>query len=145
MKKRIFERRKNARRGFTVAEVVVALSLIVIISSASMTLIGVQRRIEAKSVATVEATNIAENAIECFRYAQNTGAEFSDVFDDFIGHGYLTKKENNEKFTVSKNGATVEIKILDANTDGTNDTITISALYAGENIFEDISYTKKKK
>lgn len=142
MKKRIFERKTNARRGFSLAEVVVAIAIIVIVSSASMTLIGVQARTEAKSVATVEATNIAENAIECFHYAQNTGTDFSEVFDDFIDHGehgehgYLTKNENNEKFTVTKSGATVIIEI-------NGDTMTVNATFAGDAIFEEITYTKK--
>ena len=141
MKKRIFERKMNARRGFSLAEVVVAIAIIVIVSSASMTLIGVQARTEAKSVATVEATNIAENAIECFRYAKNTGTPFSEVFDDFIDHGehgehgYLTKNENNEKFTVTKSGATVEIQIVE-------NTINITAKWgSGEEILN-TSYTK---
>jgi len=139
MKKRIFERKINARRGFSLAEVVVAIAIIVIVSSASMTLIGVQARTEAKSVATVEATNIAENAIECFRYAQNTGTPFSEVFDDFIEHGehgYLIKNENNEKFTVTQSGATVIIEINE-------DTMTVNATFAGDAIFEEITYTKK--
>ena len=134
MKKRIFERKTNARRGFSLAEVVVAIAIIVIVSSASMTLIGVQARTEAKSVATVEATNIAENAIECFRYAQNTGTDFSEVFDLY---GYLTVKENNgTKVTVTKSGATVIIEI-------TGDTMTVNATFAGDAIFEEITYTKK--
>ena len=134
MRKRIFERKMNARRGFSLAEVVVAIAIIVIVSSASMTLIGVQARTEAKSVATVEATNIAENAIECFRYAQNTGTNFSEVFDLY---GYLTVKENNgTKVTVTKSGATVIIEI-------NGDTMTVNATFAGDAIFEEITYTKK--
>ena len=134
MKKRIFERKTNARRGFSLAEVVVAIAIIVIVSSASMTLIGVQARTEAKSVATVEATNIAENAIECFRYAQNTETPFSEVFDLY---GYLTVKENNgTKVTVTKSGATVIIEI-------NGDTMTVNATFAGDAIFEEITYTKK--
>lgn len=134
MKKRIFERKTNARRGFSLAEVVVAIAIIVIVSSASMTLIGVQARTEAKSVATVEATNIAENAIECFRYAQNTGTNFSEVFHLY---GYDTFKENNgAKVTVTKSGATVIIEI-------NGDTMTVNATFAGDAIFEKITYTKK--
>ncbi|MBP3592073.1 MAG: prepilin-type N-terminal cleavage/methylation domain-containing protein [Clostridia bacterium] len=134
MKKRIFERKINARRGFSLAEVVVAIAIIVIVSSASMTLIGVQARTEAKSVATVEATNIAENAIECFRYAQNTGTDFESVF----GYASSTTGEGTEAdpYIIKKDGATVIIRI-------TGNTMTVNATFAGDAIFEEITYTKK--
>ncbi len=137
MKKCIFERKTNARRGFSLAEVVVAIAIIVIVSSASMTLIGVQARTEAKSVATVEATNIAENAIECFRYARNTGTDFESVLNQ-CGYAPSTTGEGTEAdpYIIKKDGATVIIEI-------NGDTMTVNATFAGDAIFEEITYTKK--
>ena len=125
--------KKNSRRGFTVAEVVIALTVIVIVSGASMSLVAMQANNEAKAVATIEATNIAENAIECFRYAQNTGADFEDVFNY---PEEMPDLEGTGPYTVTKDGVTVNIEIVD-------NTITISAKNAkDETILGTTTYTK---
>lgn len=126
--KRIISKIKNIRRGFTVAEVAVALTVIVIVSAASMTLIAMQARVETRAVQTIEATNIAENAIECFMYA---GADFENVFK---GYDLVEDEENN--YTVTKEGMTVNITI-------NGNTIKINAENAkGETILGTTTYTK---
>ena len=134
--KKLFSKimKKSAkRRGFTVAEVAVALAVILIVSGAAITFIGSQTRVESQAVATIEATNIAENAIECFRYAQKNDKDFKGWF----GHcGYTINGEGTQAhpYTVEKNGATVTITI-----DG--DTIEITATMGNDTEILETVYT----
>ena len=74
---------KNGRRGFTMVELVVALAIIAIVSIATVFLIITQTNMNAKSIQVVEATNVAENAIECFRFAVNDPDPSTSVEDKF--------------------------------------------------------------
>ncbi len=106
-------RKRETRRGFTVAEVIVALTVIVIISAAAVVLISAQIRNESRAARTVTATNMAENAIECFRYACDTKTEDTEIlaaFEDAFGEGGCGYTKNgNGKY--EKNGVfgTVDI------------------------------------
>ncbi len=129
--KKLFSKllKKRSRRGFSMAEVVVAIAVIVIVSGSAITYIGAQTRAEAKAVASIEATNISENAIECFRYA---GANDKDFVGWFNLCGYNVSGDG--PYTVTKNGATVKITIV-------GDTITIVATSGGDEILT-TSYTR---
>ena len=69
----------NSKKGFTVVELVVAMSLIFIASAVAVGIIKTQNDYYRRTAQTVEATNMAENAIECFRYTDNRSA-FDDAF-----------------------------------------------------------------
>ena len=111
MKRLISKMKKNTtRRGFTVAEVVVALTVIVLVTGTTMTFIGRHIIRETRTIQSVSATNIAENAIECFRYSQNNSDKsFSDLFEKTVNKNDITKEGNT--YTVKKDGLTVEITI----------------------------------
>lgn len=128
-------KKEQSRRGFTVAEVVVAIAVILIVSASAITFIGVQTRTEAKAVASVEATNIAENAIECFRYAQKNGVGNTKIhiFETFMETNCGYALVGDGPYTVTKNGATVTIAI-------TGNTIKINAV-AGEKEILQTRYT----
>ena len=114
--KRFAPKNKNrSRRGFSVAEVIVALTVIVIVSAAAMVLIGAQIRADANAARTVAATNMAENAIECFRYACDTaeGENIEVVFKTAFGTegcGYTVSGENGT-YTATHNGLTCTVQI----------------------------------
>ena len=116
MKKLISKLKDKSRRGFTVAEVVVALTIIVLVSGASVLTFAVQARVEAKTAQTFEATNIAENAIECFIYAGGDAeaeafeSAFEKAFNENNGYT-LTEIEANKEYTVTKGGVTATITI----------------------------------
>ena len=59
----------RSRKGVSMAEVVVALLVISIISAATMSVVMQSVNQEAKSVQVFEVRNSAENAMECFRFA----------------------------------------------------------------------------
>ena len=110
MKKLISKLKNKSSRGFTVAEVVVALTIIVLVSGASLLTFATQARVEAKTAQTFEATNIAENAIECFIYA---GGEIGKFEGAFANSGYtLTGVQGSGSYTVTKGGVTAEINIV---------------------------------
>ena len=108
--KKVISNIKKKCRGFTVAEVVVALTIIVLVSGASVLTFATQARVEAKTAQTFEATNIAENAIECFIYAGGDVAEFEKAFNENSGYT-LTGVQGSGSYTVTKGGVTAEIKI----------------------------------
>ena len=68
-------RGEGSRRGFTIVELVIALSVIVIVSGISIGVVAVNNKTYGETIDMIEATNIAENAIECFRYAVNNGGD----------------------------------------------------------------------
>lgn len=137
MKNKVNSRdKKRAYRGFTIVEVVIALTVIVIVSAAGMMMVQSQIKSEQKIAQTIEATNIAENAIECFRFAKNNPANsFETVFSE-TGYNLVTATEG-EKYFVYDNGLTVSITITD-------NKIEISAVNSnGDTILENYTYTKQ--
>lgn len=112
MKKLISKLKDKSRRGFTVAEVVVALTIIVLVSGASVLTFATQARIEAKTAQTFEATNIAENAIECFIYANGDAEKFeSAFFNEYSGYTLVGSGTSEDPYTVTKGGVTATITI----------------------------------
>ena len=115
--KRAPVKKRNLRRGFTVAEVIIALTVIVIISAAAVVMVAAQIRADAHSTRTVAATNMAENAIECFRYACHTASKNDDIAETFeelytannggIGCGYTRIADGKYEH----NGLVTEIEI----------------------------------
>ena len=134
---------KNGRRGFTMVELVVALAIIAIVSIATVFLIITQTNMNAKSIQVVEATNVAENAIECFRFVVNTDngdgdykPEFEEAFKKSLGLGEGEHlQEDNGVYIINEHGATIEIEI-----DG--NTIKIKATSSDNEEILNRSYTK---
>ena len=87
----------SSRRGFTVLEVVIALTVITIVSASAFALIHSHLKLEKQSVQSIEATNIAENAIECFRFAKNNN--FRETYESVVGteENSVTLSETNNE------------------------------------------------
>ncbi len=85
------ERKHRSRRGFTIVELVIALSVIVIVTGVSIGVVSVTNKSDGETIDMIEATNIGENAVECFRFALKNPA------DDNVGSqdGVLTKFETS--------------------------------------------------
>ena len=69
-------------------EVVIALTVIAIVSASAFALIHSHIKLEKQSVQSIEATNIAENAIECFRFA-NDLTSFENAYEAVVGKDVL--------------------------------------------------------
>lgn len=74
----------RSRRGISLVEVAVALAVITIISAAALSLVISSAKVDANSLRTTQVMMHAENALECFRFA--------DSKDDFLE---LMKKTGN--------------------------------------------------
>lgn len=68
---------KRRRRGITMVETVVAMTVIVIISIAALTAISATANVNARDQASFQARTDARNALEVFRYASNAD-DFKD-------------------------------------------------------------------
>ena len=151
---------KSSRGGFTLVEVVVALAVIVIVTGISIGVVSVDNKTHVETVDMIEATNIAENAIECFRFAvknnstdvqkrnefnlllaRSMNPEFAPIYDD-VGGGIINipfELVDNNHYIITEDRVTVYIAV-----DFVNDEITISAKNAGgtnEYLIEEVTYT----
>lgn len=125
------------RRGFTVVELVVAITIIVIVSATAIGLINTQNKIHQQTMQTVEATNMAENAIECFRVTSDV-SDFETAYENTF-NGKITIEDNTENgltdYTFEKNGMTVTITII-------GNKLDFEAVAAGDKLILEKSYTK---
>ena len=107
------ERKFNSRRGFSIVEVVIAIVVIGIVTIASITLLSRSIAIERQNVRNAEIKIYSENAIECFRFAEDRNGFFSLIkqvgsFKDENDDGVL---EENEKILLVKSDYTIAITL----------------------------------
>ncbi|MBQ7326972.1 MAG: type II secretion system protein [Clostridia bacterium] len=141
-------RGEGSRRGFTIVELVIALSVIVIVSGISIGVVAVNNKTYGETIDMIEATNIAENAIECFRYAVNNQGEktvqelfegsFEKTFEDDFEFPTPVTAGSDLTYTIVKGDVTVVISIINS-----YKTIEIHAHNSNDdNLFEDtVPYT----
>ena len=146
-----YPNREGNKRGFTIVEVVIALTVIVIVSAAGMMMVQSQIKSEQKISQVIEATNIAENAIECFRFAVNNpsveqedGTYVNDTVgafeETFAKTNYILVEEDG-KYRVYEGGLIVEITVTITQAENK---IDISAVNSNdETILEKYTYTKQ--
>ena len=72
--KRIF-----ARKGFSLVEVIVALAVIAIISTAAFSLVLSSAKLEADAVRTTAVSAAADDVLDCFRYADSNEEFFAAI------------------------------------------------------------------
>lgn len=99
---------KNPRKGVTLIELVIALSVIFIITVAAISIIHSAIKIEVRAASIIEANNTAESIVEIFRYSEDNEEfkllcdSFFDVVvekDDLIYNHYENIEEDNEYLT----------------------------------------------
>ena len=138
------------RRGFTIVELVVAMVIIVIVSGAGISLVLTQNKVDVQATQTVDATNICENAIECFRYAVNNSADEEEIKTEFYNAFVLTGALDTEKYPQKDADENVIIySYYEINTSGakisiaiSGKTITINAVDSFGVTIIDTTYTK---
>lgn len=135
---------KGNRRGFTMVELVVSLTLIVLVSAISIGVVSVTSRTYGETADMIEATNIAENAVECFRFAKNNNINIENEEKGFVvlmKNAGITLESVSDKpegythgYIASVEDAVVTIYIKE-------NTITITAENSSGVILERKSYT----
>lgn len=130
--------------GFTIVELVVTLTLIVIVSVISIGVVAVNNKTYGETIDMIEATNIAENAVECFRFVKNNHINIEDEENGFkplmkkAGIILVDAETNDEidyAYTANVDDVVVKIEIK-------GNTITVSARSdTDENLLEAKSYT----
>lgn len=88
----------RSRKGISMVEVVVALVVITIISLATLSVVFVSAKVEAKTVVAMEVRNSAENAVECFRFAGGKAETFISCLNKTIA-------KNEQEFQQQADGS----------------------------------------
>ena len=127
MKKVNTQEYRASRRGFSLVEVVVGMVLIIMVSGASIFLVMQHSKAERTVLWTVEATNIAENAIECF-HAANVTEDTSEFEKLFFGGVYGWSDDDDVPY--DKTGVNTYVYVdnglkVAINIDTVNNTISI--------------------
>lgn len=98
MKKNI----RNPRKGVTLVELIVALSIITIITVASITMMHSSIKIEARAASIIEANKTVESIIEIYRFSdtEEQFKELCELFDESFDSSNETeyKDSENEKY-----------------------------------------------
>ena len=119
----------KSRRGFSLAEVVVALAVIVIVTGAALLLVNSHTKLQVRTAQNISAANTVENAIECFRFAANED-DFKEVF--FVDVLGMEKPDATGSYTFENDGLGYEITVS-----GKKITVMVSPLQIEQ------SFTKK--
>ena len=117
--RRINDNKNRSRRGISLVEVVVALTVIAIISSAALSLVISSARVDANSLRSTQVMMAAENVLECYRFAENDG-DFADLLQktgDYKGSDgvfVLTEKS----YTITVNYTDTQLTFSATDSDG---------------------------
>ncbi len=133
------------KKGFTIVELVVAMAVIVIVSTTAISLVSFQNRNYLRTTQTLTATNMAENAIECFRWAgknpMNSSVEeaFEVAYKATLNGIEMSEDaEISGKYTLEANGMTITIEL----SDGANTLNFTAVAKEGEKVILQRSYTR---
>lgn len=97
----------RSRRGISLVEVIVALAVIAIISTAALSLVISSSKVDANSLRSTQVMMAAKNALECYR--------FSDREDEF---GELLRKtgdyiEADDSYVLTESSYVITVKYED--------------------------------
>lgn len=127
--RRIRMTKVSARKGMSLVEVVVALAVIAIISSAAFSLVLSSANLEADAVRTTAVSAAADDVLDCFRYADDL-EEFElaiKKLDEYQNKGDGQYELNKPNYTVYVN---VEDDELSFNAYKTRDGETGELIYS---------------
>lgn len=129
---------RKVSRGFTIAEVVVSMAVIAIVTVTSITCIEKCRLISSQSIYYAEARDLANNTLEIFKFSCDQN-EFSNNLR------YLEKRplRNQNVYNYSNNLYSIEITINYSDTDTGFDTFKAVCFKSnGKQLFK-VEYQKR--
>lgn len=132
---------RNPRKGITLMELVIALSVIMIITIASISMLQTTIKIEVRAAAIIEANNSVETIVECFNFSENNEG-FEGLVAKLHGSHTYNNVEGKHIIIIDRGSYKISIEYTDE-TDYSK--IEISAIYSDEYvIYENITYYKYK-
>ena len=99
-------RKMTSKDGVSIAEVVIALSIIVVVSMTALTLVLSSFSVRSTLITRTQGINFADNAWECFKAADDAD-EFKSLVENVTG---LTPTEDT-KYIYDGNGFTATITV----------------------------------
>lgn len=139
----------NPRKGVTLAELIVALAIIMIVTLASITMMHSSIKIEVRASAIIEANKSVETIVECFEFSSDA-SEFETLLESIEGYDItpvtedILDSENNPTgkqytiYTLERGSYSITIKH-----DTSINKIEINATYSdGKDIYKGITYNK---
>lgn len=138
----------NPRKGVTLAELIVALAIIMIVTLASITMMHSSIKIEVRASAIIEANKSVETIVECFEFSNEDveGLKFETLLESIEGYDITPEEildsENNPTgytiYTLERGSYSITIKH-----DTNINKIEINATYSdGKDIYKGITYNK---
>lgn len=103
----------KSRRGVALAEAVIALVVIGIISVATLTIIFSSVQIENKTVVAMDVRNQAENAIECFRFAKGDKNTFFACIEKIAEGEQCNFAKGDTDFVLDMGGYEMRITVYE--------------------------------
>lgn len=104
----------RSRKGISMVEVVVALVVITIISLATLSVVFVSAKVEAKTIVSMEVRNSAENAVECFRFANGNKEIFIACLNETVAdNGFRNSEEKPLVYMLDKGNYTITITLTE--------------------------------
>ena len=137
----------NKKRGFSIIEAVIALAVIVIVTTSALSLVlsSIARKAEAAKQST--AQDFAEDVWECFKAADEY-SEFTSNFNFAIGDGLSEGETNGDGemlYTYSSENMDFDADILVRYANGERATFEISVTNTdGDNTKEFVSFSYVK-
>ena len=106
-------KRKNLKRGITLLETVIALSLLAIISVVSISVSVSSIKSEERNIQATEIALICENAVECFRFSKSND-KFKESFEKTLEDGESLQEVETNCYILQKTAYSVTF-LIDVN------------------------------
>lgn len=107
-----------SRKGVSIVEVVVALVIISIISASALSMMMMSVEVERNALTAIKIENSAEDAVDCFRFAQDNGVflECLQMTGDFVEEdGNFVLRADSYTVTITPGTNQFEYSAVDTN------------------------------
>ena len=135
----------ESRKGFSLVNVVVALSLITVVTVLAFTLIFSSIKAEAENICALDVSAAADDVLDCFKYAEdndngNMEQSFFALISRLDAYTAETDGSGEEVYVLAKVNYEIIVKIIDRGAKGKELSFNAYKLNDGERGEEIFSY-----